>query len=175
MEGIIYLPFSSSGPWANHPKVFAHLKFPGKAEHLMSLAIKISLAASGIFLMSGLLTGILKYRGIMTSEEHRAPVYIDIAHRASFLYSFAALVIAKLLEYSPYSQTVQVWAAVLPLAFFAITILGYTLTGLQNRTDNLFRERNFTTTWYMYALILAEIGGFAIILWGFLSTQILKV
>jgi hypothetical protein len=139
----------------------------------MNLAIKISLAASGLFLMSGLLTGILKYRGIMTSEAHRAPVYIDIAHRASFLYSFAALVMAKLLEYNPYSQTVQVLAAAVPLAFFAITIAGYTAHGLQDKTDNIFRERNFTTVWYMYALIVGEIGGFAIILWGFLSTQIL--
>ncbi|MGA9997900.1 MAG: hypothetical protein WBP93_20960 [Pyrinomonadaceae bacterium] len=141
----------------------------------MNLAIKISLLASGLFLLSGMLTGILKYRTTMTSPEHRAPVYVDIAHRASFLYSFAALVIARLLEYSPYSQSVQVFAAVVPLAFFAITILGYTAEGLMNRTDNLFRERNFTTTWYMYALIVGEIGGFSVILWGFLSTQILRV
>ena len=141
----------------------------------MNLAIKISLLASGLFLLSGMLTGILKYQRTMTSVEHRAPVYVDIAHRASFLYSFAALVIAKLLEYSPYSQSVQVFAAVVPLAFFAITILGYTAEGLMNRTDNLFRERNFTTTWYMYALICGEIGGFSVILWGFLSTQIFKV
>jgi hypothetical protein len=141
----------------------------------MSLAIKISLAASGLFLMSGLLTGILKYRGIMTSPTHRAPVYVDIAHRASFLYSFAALVIARLLEYSPYTQGVQVMAASVPLAFFAITIMGYTAHGLKDDTENIFSERNFTTTWYMYLLILGEVGGFAVILWGFLSTQILKV
>jgi hypothetical protein len=69
----------------------------------MNPAIKLSLAASGIFLLTGLLSGILKYRRIMSSAEHRAPVYVDIAHRASLLYSFASLVIARLLEYSPYS------------------------------------------------------------------------
>jgi hypothetical protein len=141
----------------------------------MSLAEKISLAASGIFLMSGLLTGILKYQRIMSSPEHRAPVYVDIAHRASFLYSFAALVIARLLEYSPYSQTVQVVAAGVPLLFFAITIMGYTAHGLKNDTENIFSERNFTTTWYMYLLILGEVGGVAVILWGFLSTQLFRV
>ena len=139
----------------------------------MNPAIKISLAASGLFLLAGMLTGVLKYQRTMTSAEHHAPVYVDIAHRASFLYSFAALVIAKLLEYSPYSTRVQTVAAAVPLAFFAITLMGYTAEGLMNRTDNLFRERNFTTTWYMYALIAGEIGGFAIILWGFLSTQVL--
>ncbi len=139
----------------------------------MNPAIKISLVASGLFLLSGMLTGVLKYQRTMTSANSRAPVYVDIAHRASFLYSFAALVIAKLLEYSPYSTRVQVIAATVPLAFFAITIIGYTAEGLMNRTDNIFRERNFTTTWYMYALITGEIGGFAVILWGFLSTQVL--
>ena len=61
----------------------------------MSLAIKISLLASGLFLLMGMLTGVLKYQRIMTSPEHRAPVYVDIAHRAAFLYSFAMLVIAN--------------------------------------------------------------------------------
>jgi hypothetical protein len=139
----------------------------------MNPAIKISLFASGLFLLSGLLTGVLKYQRIMASPSHRAPVYVDIAHRASFLYSFAALVIARLLEYSPYPQWVQTCAAVLPLAFFAITIAGYAAHGLSDTTDNIFRERNFTTTWYMYMLILGEIGGFAIIFWGFLQTQVL--
>ena len=58
----------------------------------MSLAVKITLAASGIYLLTGMLIGIVKYRRIMTSAGHRAPVYIDIAHRAALMYSFAALV-----------------------------------------------------------------------------------
>ena len=138
----------------------------------MNPAIKLSLAASGVFLMTGLLSGILKYRRIMTSAEHRAPVYVDIAHRASLLYSFAALVIARLLEYNPYSVRVQMLATAIPLAFFAVTIAGYLAHGLRDDTDNIFRERNFTTTWYMYALIIGEVGGVAVILWGFLSTQV---
>src|SRR4030095_171125 len=136
----------------------------------MSIAIKISLLASGVFLLTGLLTGIAKYRKIMASPDHRAPVYIDIAHRASLLYSFAALVMAKLLEYSPYSETVQLIAVALPLSFFAITIGVYYVFGVIDATDNIFNKRNFITTWYMYALIAGEIGGFLVILWGFLST-----
>ena len=139
----------------------------------MTLAIKISLLASGLFLLSGMLIGVLKYQRIMTSTEHRAPVYVDIAHRASFLYSFAMLVIAKLVEYSPYSTRVQVGAVALVLVFFALTVLGYLAEGIKNVTDNLFRERNFTTTWYMYLLIAGEIGGLSIILWGFVQTQLI--
>ena len=133
----------------------------------------MSLLASGLFLLAGMLTGIMKYRRTMQSPDHRAPVYIDIAHRASLLYSFAALVIAKLLEFSPYSPTVQIVAAGFPLAFFAITIVGYFVFGMLNTTQNIFERRNFITTWYMYALIAGEIGGFSVILWGFISTQII--
>lgn len=141
----------------------------------MNLAIKISLLSSGLFLLLGMLIGIIKYRRMLTTPEHTAPVYIDIAHRAAFLYSFAMLVIAKLLEYSPYSETVQFGAAGLVLAFLTLTVGGYLTHGLKNDTDNLFRERNFTTTWYMYLLIAGEIGGLSIIIWGFVQTQFLGV
>ena len=139
----------------------------------MSLAVKISLAASGVFLLAGMLLGVVKYRRIMREPSHRAPVYVDIAHRAALLYSFAALVIAKLLEYSPYSERVQLAAAGVPLVFFALTITGYAAHGLRDDTDNIFAERNFTTTWFMYALIVGEIAGTAVIVWGFIETQFL--
>ena len=138
----------------------------------MSTAIKISLAASGLFLLAGLLSGILKYQRIMSSPVHRAPHYVDIAHRASLLYSFAALVIARLLENSPLSPSVQVWAAAVPLALFAITIGGYISFGLRNHTNNIFRERNFVTTWFMYLLIIGEVGGIGLIFGGFLYTTL---
>jgi hypothetical protein len=139
----------------------------------MSLAIKISLLSSGLFLLAGMLIGILKYQRIMTSQEHRAPVYVDIAHRAAFLYSFAMLVIAKLLEFNPYSTKIQVGAVAAVLAFLTLTVLGYLRHGIMDDTDNLFRERNFTTTFYMYLLIVGEVGGLSVILWGFISTQII--
>jgi hypothetical protein len=110
---------------------------------------------------------------MLTRESHTAPVYIDFAHRAAFLYSFAMLVIAKLLEYSPYSVRVQLGAAGLVLFFLVLTIGGYLAHGLMEDTDNLFRERTFTTTWYMYMLIAGEVAGLSVIIWGFVSTQII--
>ncbi len=139
----------------------------------MSLAVKLSLLASGLFLLAGMLIGIVKYHRMLTRETHTAPVYIDIAHRAALLYSFAMLVIAKLLEYSPYSEPVQLGASGVVMAFLAITVLGYLAHGLKEDTDNLFRERTFTTTWYVYMLIAGEIGGLSVIIWGFVRTQIL--
>lgn len=139
----------------------------------MSPAIKFSLLCSGLFLLSGMLTGIWKYSQIMKSENHQAPVYVDIAHRASFFYSFASLVIAKLLEFSPFSDFWQTVIVSFPLIYFILTIIGYIREGYLNRTDNQFRERNFVTTWFMYGLIAGEIGGFALIFGGFIYSQFL--
>ena len=139
----------------------------------MNLAVKISLLSSGLFLLLGMLIGIIKYQRMFTTADHVAPVYIDTAHRAALLYSFAMLVIARLLEYSPYSLTVQLCAAGVVLLFLTLTVFGYLAHGLSNKTDNMFRERNWITTWYMYLLIAGEIGGLSIIVWGFLATQFL--
>ncbi len=139
----------------------------------MIVAVKISLLFSGMFLLSGMLTGIWKYSHIMKSESHTAPAYVDIAHRASFFYSFASLVIAKLIEFSPFSELWRVIIVGAPLSYFALTVIGYVKEGFLNRTDNMFRERTFITTWFMYSLIAAEIGGMVLILGGFMFTQFL--
>lgn len=126
---------------------------------------------SGLFLLTGMLTGVWKYAKIMASPEHKAPAYVDIAHRASLLYSFASLVIAKLVEFSPFGQTMQVVIVAFPLLYFALTVIGYIKEGYLNRTDNMFAERNFVTTWFMYSLIVGEIGGIALLVGGFIYTQ----
>jgi len=137
----------------------------------MYLAVKISLLASGLFLLSGMLTGVWKYRKIMGSPEHRAPAYVDIAHRTSFFYSFASLVIAALVNFSPFGEFWQVIIIAVPLAFFALTVAGYIREGILDRTENMFGERNFVTVWFMYGLIAGEIIGFLFVLGGFVYTQ----
>jgi hypothetical protein len=140
----------------------------------LSLAVKISMLFSGGFLLSGMITGVWKYAKIMSSREHKAPVYVDIAHRASFFYAFASLIIAKLVEFSPFSEFWQVVIVAVPLGYFVLTVIGYVSEGFRNRTENMFSERNFVTTWFMYGLIAGEIGGFAFVLGGFIYTQFLK-
>lgn len=140
----------------------------------MSLAIKISLLFSGLFLLNGMLTGVWKYAKMMSSETHQAPVYVDIAHRTSFFYSFASLVIARLIEFSPFSEMQQVLIVSAPLLYFTLTVIGYMKEGYLNRTENLFSERNFITTWFMYGLIAAEVGGLLLILYGFIVTQFFR-
>lgn len=139
----------------------------------MALAIKISLFCSGLFLLSGMLTGVWKYSQTMKSDDHQAPIYVDIAHRASFLYSFACLVISRLIEFSPFSEFWQAVIVIVPLIFFVLSVTGYIREGYLNRTDNMFRERNFLTTWFMYGLIAGEIGCFLLIFGGFIYSQFL--
>ncbi len=139
----------------------------------MPLAVKISLLVSGLFLLNGMITGVWKYAKIMSSPEHKAPVYVDIAHRTSFFYSFASLVIAALINFSPFDEFWQVVIVAVPLGYFVVTVIGYVKEGILNRTDNMFSERNFITTYFMYGLIAGEIIGFALILGGFIYTQFL--
>ncbi|MBL8151861.1 MAG: hypothetical protein JNN15_18210 [Blastocatellia bacterium] len=139
----------------------------------MNLAIKITLFASGIYLLLGMVIGIVKYQKMLNSPEHQAPFYIDTAHRASFLYSFAMLVVAKLLEYSPYSLNLQLTVVSVLLLFVTLTIVGYVIHGFI-KTENMFSKRNFTTTWFMYLLIIGEIGSLGLIVFGFVETQFLQ-
>jgi succinate dehydrogenase hydrophobic anchor subunit len=140
---------------------------------MMAPAVRLALTASGAFLLLGLATGVWKYRRIMRSPDHRAPVYVDIAHRAALLYSFAALVMMKLVEYSPYSSAVQMWATSVPLLFFVLAVLSYVYHGALEDTENQLAERSFLTTWGMALLIAGEIGGVLVLFWGFVSTQVL--
>jgi hypothetical protein len=140
----------------------------------MNPSVKLSLIASGLFLLAGMLSGIWKYRKMVSTPGHQAPVYVDIAHRASLLYSFAALVIAKLLEYSPFSPALQLAITAIPLFYFAVTIIVYLIHGMRGTDDTQFSKRNFITTWGMYLLIAGEVGGFALIFGGFIYTQVLR-
>ena len=136
----------------------------------IEFSVKLSLLFSGLFLLLGMITGVWKYVCIMRSDEHKAPVYVDIAHRASFFYSFASLVIAALMLFSPFDPIVQIVIVAFPLFYFAIAVAAYIREGLKNETENMFEEKNFETTWVTYSLIAAEIGGMIFVLGGFIYT-----
>ena len=59
-------------------------------------SVRIALLSAGVLFMTGLLTGLWKYLAIARSPQARAPYYVDIAHRASLLYAFAALLMAAM-------------------------------------------------------------------------------
>lgn len=134
----------------------------------MSLAEKICLTAAVIFFMTGLGTGIWKYRHMATSKNASAPIYVNVAHRSSLMYAFAALLLAVLSEYSVFSPAVNVIAAGSALAFFLFAIVTYILHGLLRDTDNQLRRphrlgRKLLPPWvtglFMTLLIVGEVGG----------------
>lgn len=106
----------------------------------MAIASKLILVASGIFFLTGLLTGVWKYISIVRSERHEAPRYVSVAHQASLLYAFAALVLLEFLEFSPYTETVNLLAVASPLFFFALAIATYIAHGILQDTDNQFQK-----------------------------------
>lgn len=136
-------------------------------------ATLVALAASGGFLLAGMVLGVWKYRWMLDDPSHRAPVYVDVAHRAALMYSFACLVLRELAALSPYSAGVTLAATMTPIALFATAVLTYVWHGLRRRTDNQFSERNLMTTWGMVVLVVGEISGVAVLLWGVVSTRLL--
>lgn len=143
----------------------------------LTAAAKLALVAAGAFFLAGLLTGVWKYAHIAGRSDARAPAYVDIAHRTSLLYAFAALLLAQFAQLSAWSAVVNLWATALPLAFFASAIAGYVLHGWLDDTDNQFARPQrigrialprHALLAFMVALTLAEIGGFAVLFAGLL-------
>lgn len=132
----------------------------------------------GCFFLVGLLTGVWKYLCILKSNESQAPNYVDMAHRASLLYSFACLVLAKFNELSVFSIQINFWATLVPIVFFGFAVFTYVIHGFLNDTSNQFSKPHmlgkmelppFLVATSMIFLILGEIGGFSILFAGFLK------
>lgn len=141
----------------------------------LSAPVRLALSAAGVLLMVGLLTGVWKYAQIARSASAQAHPYVDIAHRSSLLYSFAALVLAALAAVSVWSDTVNLHAVAWPLLFFVLAIGSYALHGWLGDTDNQLREPHvlgsrrlpaWTLRGFMGALIVAEVGGVAVLVVG---------
>jgi hypothetical protein len=134
---------------------------------------KIVLLAAGLFFLWALALGILKYRQMSTSENHLAHPYVDTAHRAALLYSFATTMVAVFVQFSAWSQTVNLIAAGALIFFFVAATFTYMVQGIRAKTDNSFRDQPPGLHPFMFSLILAEIGGFGVLLAGFVQAQLL--
>jgi hypothetical protein len=130
--------------------------------------VRLAVAASGTLLLVGMLLGIWKWRQMLRAPSHAAHPYVDIAHRAALLYAFACLVLAALVAASPLPAAVNLAAVAGPIAFFVSAVVTYARLGMAARTENQFEARTFTTTTGMWLLAVAEVGGAAVALAGFL-------
>lgn len=146
----------------------------------MTPAYKIAITACGTYFLVGLLTGVWKYRKIMTSPDATAPIYVDIAHRAALLYSFACLLIAEFTKWTGYTERVNSILVAVQVVYFGLAMLPYIVHGWLNDTDNQlkppFRLGNgelpgWLISSFMVTLVIAELGGFAVMFAGFVRTQ----
>lgn len=129
------------------------------------------LLAAVMFLMA-LLLGVWKYRQMAASESHLAHPYVDTAHRAALLYSFALLLVASFVALSGWGAVVNAVAASAMALYFFSAVIGYAFHGWRRDTDNQFRDPVPGTHAFMMSLIVTEIGGWLVLVAGFLEKQV---
>jgi hypothetical protein len=61
----------------------------------------------------------------------------------------------------------------IPLFYFSVTTANQIKHGVGRRTETVFKERNFATTWFTYGLIVGEIGAISLMIAGFIYSQFL--
>lgn len=137
----------------------------------LGIDTKLTLLAAGLIFLLALALGVWKYRQIVVADDHRAHPYVDIAHRAALLYSFATLLIAVFVELSAWPTWVNLTAAMVVVFFFVGAIVSYIVHGALRDTTNQFEHPTRGTGVSMALLIVGEMGGFAVILAGFIAAQ----
>lgn len=137
----------------------------------LGIDTKVTLLAAGLIFLLALALGVWKYRQIVVADDHRAHPYVDIAHRAALLYSFATLLIAVFVELSAWPTWVNLTAALVVVFFFVAAILSYIVHGALRDTTNQFEHPTRGMGVSMALLIVGEMGGFAVVLAGFIAAQ----
>ncbi|OZF01656.1 hypothetical protein [Rhodococcoides fascians] len=138
---------------------------------MLGIDTKILLLLAGLILLWALGLGVWKYRQMATSPTALAHPYVDIAHRAALMYSFATLILAALAEFSGFPTAVNLIAGLVVTFFFVAAIASYMVHGLLKDTDNQFENPVHGTHGFMWTLAVAEIGGTGVLVAGFVVGQ----
>ncbi|UTP38247.1 hypothetical protein M9M90_13585 [Phenylobacterium sp. LH3H17] len=140
-------------------------------------AVQLAQLSCGGFFLTGLVTGVWKYRAMITDANGQAPTYVDICHRAALTYAFACLVLAEFARLSAWPPTVNIIAVAVTVLFFAGAVASYAVHGVLRDTDNQLRRphqlggrhlHGGLVSASVYTLAVGEIGGFLVLLTGFL-------
>lgn len=138
----------------------------------LAVETRVVLLASGLVFLWALVLGVVKYAQIRQSPQAAAHPYIDIAHRSALLYSFAIALLAVFAQLSDWPMWLDLTAALVQIAFFVAAIASYQWHGLRGDTDNQLRNPDAALGWFMRALIVGEIGGFAVLLAGYVHAWV---
>lgn len=129
----------------------------------------VTLLAAGLIFQLALGLGVWKYRQMVTRPERLAHPYVDIAHRAALLYSFATLLTAVFVELSAWPTWVNLTTAMVMVFYFLAAIVSYIVHGALQDTTNQFEQPSTGLHVSMVLLIVGEMGGFAVLLAGFVA------
>lgn len=133
---------------------------------------KAILLLAALMFLWALLLGVWKFRQMDASEDGLAHPYVDTAHRAALLYSFALLLVATFVQLSGWSTLINLIAAGAMAFYFYAAVAGYAMRGWKRDTDNQFRDPVPGLNAFMVALIVTEIGGWLVLIAGFLDAQV---
>ncbi|WP_418004317.1 hypothetical protein ACNO8X_04390 [Mycobacterium sp. PDNC021] len=139
---------------------------------VLGTATVVTVFAAGLIFLLALILGIWKYRQMAVNPNHLAHPYVDIAHRAALMYSFSTLLVAVFVQLSAWSMWVNLTAAMVLVFFFVIAIAAYIQHGFRRDTTNQFEHPSGGLHAGMVALILGEVGGFLVLLSGFVVAQL---
>jgi hypothetical protein len=134
---------------------------------------KAVLLAAAVMFLVALVLGAWKYAQMREAADGLAHPYVDTAHRAALLYSFALLLVATFVELSGWSAAVNLIAAGAMAFYFFAAIAGYVVHGWRRDTDNQFRDPVAGMHGFMISLTVGEIGGWLVLVAGFLDGQVL--
>lgn len=133
---------------------------------------QIGLVGAGVFLLWGMALGVWKFWHMRQPPTHRAPIYVDIAHRAALLYGFASLLLAALAQFSAWPEALNTAAVIINLIFFTSAVLSYVAHGWRKTGQTQYRQRNFITGTGTWLLIVGELGATALLLAGVIRAAI---
>lgn len=139
---------------------------------VLGTATVVTIFAAGLIFLLALILGIWKYRQMAVNPNHLAHPYVDIAHRAALMYSFSTLLVAVFVQLSAWPMWVNLTAAMVLVFFFVIAIAAYIQHGFRQDTTNQFEHPSGGLHAGMMALILGEVGGFLVLLSGFVVAQL---
>lgn len=140
----------------------------------LGIDTQLTVLAAGLIFLLALILGVWKYRQMATNENHLAHPYVDIAHRASLLYSFATMLLAAFVELGSWPTWVNLTAVGVLLFFFIVAIASYIAHGAMKDTTNQFERPTAGLHIAMILLVIGEIGGFIVLLVGFVNGQLLS-
>ncbi|MGD8862944.1 MAG: hypothetical protein PVI30_23220 [Myxococcales bacterium] len=132
----------------------------------MSTSETLATAAAAGFFVTALLMGVVKYVQMSRSPDGQAHFYVDTAHRAALMYSFACLLLMHFARLSRFPEWLDLIGVAGPVAFFAFAVLSYIVHGLRRDTENQIRGGGPAVHVFMVALIASELGGFLILVAG---------